>query len=236
MSAQSDYIEWKRKRDEVACLFARVLAAGETSHGQRIEEIDASATSAAIAKSIDERVAKLLADTDCTNAVLLLPNVIDLERFTAAVLQLNGKAHWKVTPSMLADPPGGDVVAIAITRDIPGPIGNMLPSEVLAFGTFPGFPVTRQAPVTAMELFVGTPLVLDPKDGKTPSTKANLAHIPIPALSSPIFNNMMKKTGERRKKSLGIGEPPLPPEDMRAKAKVSFVIPLELALKLGCAP
>jgi hypothetical protein len=228
VSPQARYIEWKRKEEAVACLFARMLATGEPNYGQRIAIIEATAPSR-IAISISNKIAGLISDPKANAAALVFPNVNTLEQLARGMLALKGRADWDVTTSALPSPPGGDIVAVAITRNIPFN-GGMLPSEALVFGPFDEFPRTRRAPVTALEIYVGIPMQLDPKDGKTPSTKVNLAHIDIPSLSQLAHDRLKEMTGKRRLSSLG------EINDMRAKAKVSFVMPLALATTLGCAP
>lgn len=83
--------------------------------------------------------------------------------------------------------------------------------------------------MTTLEIFVGPPQALDPKD-KTPSTKANLAHVLFPAPSQEAFDTVWKNSQRARLASLG------GIDDPRAKAKVSFVLPVALAKKMGVMP
>src|SRR5262249_49743225 len=103
------------------------------------------------------------------------------------------------------------------------------PSEALVLGNFDGFPATRRAPVTALEIFVGVPRAMDPKTGE-PSKKANLAHVELVLPTSDAAQNMWDKSVEGRLTSLG------GVDDVRAKAKVAFVVSSALAESLGCAP
>jgi len=134
-----------------------------------------------------------------------------------------------VKTAALPPPPAGDLVAIHIARLLP--FGETwCPSEVLVLGPFDGFPATRRAPVTAMEVFVGPPLPFDPKS-HLPTTKANVAHMKLPdAITAKMIDKMWEKSGLDRELSLGTKD------DNRAKAKVSFVVPGDLARQMGCAP
>src|ERR1019366_6806679 len=107
-----------------------------------------------------------------------------------------------------------------LARDVALATGVLVPSEALALGPFDAFPATRMAPVTALEIFVGTPLPLDPKK-KTPTTKANLAHVNVtPPLDQTQFAKTWTKSEVARLASLG------GVDDCRAKARVAFVVPL----------
>ena len=96
------------------------------------------------------------------------------------------------------------------------------------------FPNTRRAPYTAFEIYVGEPAPQDPKEHK-PSTKANFAHIDFRDCTlinrdfpQVAVDNMWEQSKVRRLVSLG------GVEDRRAKAKVTFVVPMALATKMEC--
>jgi hypothetical protein len=100
------------------------------------------------------------------------------------------------------------------------------PSEALVLGPFRVFPSTRKAPVVALELFIGEPRPMGPLDDVA-TTKANLAHIELGLPMHKMFQTMWKNSIKGRTKSLG-------GSDNRAKAKVTLVVPVTLARRLGC--
>lgn len=98
-------------------------------------------------------------------------------------------------------------------------------------GDFACFPNTRRAPVTAMELFVGEPLGYDPKTRVPgPVTRANLAHLEVYFATEGARLKAWDDSAAGRTQSLG------GIDDPRAKARVTFVIPMDMADALGCAP
>lgn len=226
MSAESDYLKW-RKKPPVGCVFARLLASRHSDYPQRIETIPTGRTPDRAATDIAQHIDVLVANPDVTAATLLFPDVKSLEHTAQIMLALGNLPHWTVSTNTLQPPPGRPMVTVHIVREIP--FGRATcPSEVLVLGPYQEFPPTRRAPITALEMYVGEPRTDDPKTG-APTTKANLAHIEMNLPSHTAFESMWDKTVEGRKRSLG-------GDDNRAKAKVSFVIPLGMARRLGCAP
>jgi hypothetical protein len=229
MTPKEQYLHWKRTNSAVGCRFARLMAITPSEYGQRIE-VASGASAQPLAVAIDGFVKKHIADPDASALTILLPETNSLPTIVGVALALTPLAGWAVTRWHEPTAPGGAAVAFGIARDVALASGTLVPSEVLALGPFDVFPATRKAPVTALEIFVGTPLALDPKK-KTPTTKANLAHVNVtPPLDQKQFANAWTKSEEARLASLG------GTEDCRAKAKVAFAIPLSLAQSLGCAP
>ncbi|HUD50758.1 hypothetical protein [Parvibaculum sp.] len=225
-SARSNYLAWKLKKLDVGCLFARQIANRPQDYGQTIECVAASSTPARIASSIDQRITRLLGSPKTVAAALLFPSIKGLEQLAAGLVALREKADWNLTFTEM-NHPIGDLVAVGITRTLPMGKGTV-PSEGLVLGPFVEFPPTRRAPVAAFEIFVGPPLLHDPKT-KKPTTKANLAHIDM-RLPGDSAQKMWDRSIAGRLKSLG-GR-----EDARAKAKVAFVMPASMAKKLGVCP
>lgn len=225
MSARADYLRWRQK-PAVGCVFARLIAGRPDDFGQRVEEVPSRGTPAQVARNVDALIVQLETDRTISAAAILLPGITTLEALTRFALALPNYPRWHVTTSGLAASSAGSLVAVHIVRDIP--IGaTTCPSEALVLGPFTEFPPTRRSPVPALEIYIGEPMPHDPKSGR-PTTKANLAHMDLPSLTASAFRAMWKKSEEGRLTSLG-------KEDIRAKAKVSFVIPLSLAQQLGCA-
>lgn len=237
MSARSDYLEWKRRNLAVACLFARMIANRPGDYGQHMAEVNASTSANRIAEGIARAVDRLLTDADVVAATILLPKVDSLPKLAEGLWALRHKTGWAVTSARLNHPPVGTVATVALTRQIPNGGGGMLPSEVLAFGPFSDLPATRRAPVAAIELFVGIPMAQDPKPPHDPPTKVNLAHIETPNLSADAYASMTTRTGKSRRKSLGLSlDEGATDQDLRAKAKVTLVLPEAIAVQLGILP
>lgn len=236
MGIKADYADWKRAPDTVGCVFARMIARVPKDYATAVETINASSSAAQVAGSAAKVVERLVQAPEVAAAALLFPKVTTLDLMAAGFWLLGQKPGWHRTATALTHPSAGDLVAIALTREIANAGDAMLPSEVLAFGPFDPFPATRKAPCVALELFVGMPMELDPKT-KDPATKVNLAHIRTPSLSVPTYENMIAMSGHFRRKSLGLSlVEGATDEDYRAKARVSFVVPKALATSLGIVP
>ena len=227
-SAKKEYLDWKHG-PPVACVFARLLAGQPDNFGQHIAVLRHK-SAAGLAKAVDTRVGSLIDDPMVVAATLLLAEVEGFELLVGLAAELNEKPGWNVKRWNVDDTPIGAVVAFGITRSIPFNAGTV-PSEALVLGPFVKFPATREAPHTALEIFVGVPPGLDPKTKAAP-TKANLAHIDIrPSLmNDAVFESMWTRSVSARLKSLdGV-------DDARAKAKVAFTVPYAEAEALGCLP
>jgi hypothetical protein len=225
MSNSRTYLKWRREPG-VGCMFARMIAGKPDRYQQVLYEVGASSPRTA-AVNIAKRIETLVSDPNVSAAALLLPKVRSLETLLSITLALRDQPKWTVTMTTLANPPAGPLVAVHINRLIPFG-ASACPSEVLVLGPFEEFPNTRRAPFVAMELYVGEPRPEDPKTLQ-PTTKANLAHIEMNLPTHKAFESVWKKSEEGRRASLG-------GEDSRAKAKISFVVPLALAQKHRCVP
>lgn len=228
MTVKDRYLQWRRG-SAVGCNFARLMAVAHTEYGQRVEVV-AGSSAQTLAGTIDSLVTTHVADHDVEALTILLPETDGLQLLVGIALALAQMPGWTVTPWHEPTAPCGAVVAFGVARGIALANGTIVPSEVLVLGPYDVFPATRRAPVTALEIFVGTPLPSDPKK-RTPTTKANLAHVNVsPPLSQKQFSNVWNASIAARLQSLG------GIDDCRAKAKVAFVVPLSLATSMGCAP
>jgi hypothetical protein len=229
MSARSEYLEW-RHGEAVGCVFARLIAIRPGNYGQKVEEIPSRGIPMQVASTIARRIDRFVSDNAVSAAALLLPDIATLEKLTQVAVALRTHPGWLVSFSVLQNSRAGDLVAARIVREIP--FGDTVcPSEALVLGPFPEFPLTRQSPVVALEVYVGEPMPQDPKTHQA-TTKANLAHMDLSRgadLDQHQIDRMWQSSIDARLKSLGV-------EDSRAKAKVSFVIPASLAEQLGCTP
>lgn len=225
MSAKSEYLKWRRG-PPVGCVFARWLSKHPREFGQLIEEIPSAGSPSRVAGTIAVRVDRYLHKNDVCAVALIMPSVTTLNALTQIALALRGHSGWEVTTTAIDDA----VVSVRIVRAIPF-TGTVYASEGLVLGPYDNFPATRRAPVTALEIFVGQPLPIDPKTHQ-PKTKTNLADMDLSGtdLTAQMINQMWANSGTGRLRSLGNID------DLRAKAKVSFVIPTSLATQLGCAP
>lgn len=220
------YRLWKSKNPDVGCVFARYMAMKPGEFGQR-EAVITGRNASAVAADIDGRITEFVDDPSAVAGTLVLPDLKTLADVVGVALALDGKGEWKVTRSLLEGTPGGDVVAFNVVRHVP--MGDTIcPSEALLLGPFKNFPNTRRAPVTALEMFVGIPPTH--KHSGEPTTKVHLADVPLQYPAPAVFNTMWESTRNARRKSLG------GVDDARAKAKVTFCIPIALATKMGCMP
>lgn len=229
MSARAEYLGWRRQA-AIGCVFARWLSGRPSDVGQKIVEIPSDGPPERIARTIARRVEKYVADPEISAAAFVLPRLTRLDRLTKMALALRDHPHWEVTTFALPPCAAGDLVAFHIVRQIPFK-RKTCPSEALVLGTFRGFPATRLAPVTAFEIFVGPPLDRDPKTHE-PTVKANFAHMDLRQtdLDDKTIDAMWSSSKVGRLKSLG------GIDDVRAKAKVAFVISRALARRLRCEP
>jgi hypothetical protein len=231
---EKKYLEWRRTRKDVGCVFARLLAIDPALYKQRVLRLRGDVVSE-LASSIDRIVVDGIAAADVAALTIVMPEIIQLEILVGVALALPATNGWKVTRTLLKDTPAGSVVALGVTREIPFGGEKTLPSETLFLGDFDPFPRTRRSPLPALEVFVGQPLASDPKTGVT-STKANLAHMTVvPPLATKVEKSAWENSPKMRRESLGLTADG-PDNDLRAKAKVSLVVPLALAESLGCAP
>jgi hypothetical protein len=206
------YRSWKRVRADVGCVFARYMAANPERFGQRAAAVRGR-DPGRIAASVAGRISVLVQDPDVAAATLVLPQVSNLGTLTEVALALGSQPQWTVTLRPLLATPIGDLVALNLVRQIPMEGGV-------------SFPNTRRAPVVALGMFVGTAPTCQ-RDGK-PTVRAHLADVVIDGPAKAIFNGMWERTKSERLRSLG------GVDDPRAKAKVSLVIPMDLAKSLGC--
>lgn len=226
MFPKAAYLKWK-DGPQVGCVFARMISWHPARYGQVTERIPDAGTPKQVAGRIATRIEQLVNDRAVAAAALLFPKVSSLKALTQVALALGALPKWNVTTTSLQGAPTGEMVAIHIVREIPFGSASC-PSAALVFGPFQDFPVTRQAPVPALEIFVGEPMVNDPKKG-TPTKKAHLAHIDLRWDNDRMVKRVWNSTIDARKKALG-------GDDVRAKANISFVIPTLLAHELGCQP
>ncbi|HET7084425.1 MAG TPA: hypothetical protein VFI23_06620 [Rhizomicrobium sp.] len=229
MGAIDDYRAWRRLKPAIGCRFAKIIAISPVRWGQVFEVIPAAANATRTAEAIAARVTELIANKPTVAAALLLPHLTDLEETARVMLALGAQPEWTITPTAIDNEVAGALVAYRVARNVP--FGNdTLASESLLLGNFAVFPPTRRSPITALELFVGEPLPNDPKSGG-PSKIANLAHmITRDQIGDKPFDHMWDESVKGRRKSLG------DKDDNRARARVTFVVPIAMARRLGYAP
>jgi hypothetical protein len=228
MTAVQDYLKWRRS-NPIGCMFARLIAIQPGKYKQVVECVPAGNGPAQTAQNISVRIDALIADRAVAAAALLFPEIKTLEGIARVMLALGGQPKWTVIPTVLDNEVVGQMVAIRVSREIPFG-ATTCQSEALVLGKFAAFPPTRKSPITALEIFIGEPLVNDPKTGE-PTEKANLAHIDARSvLGDEPFDGVWDKSVAGRKESLGDRD------DNRAKAKVTLVLTPALARRLGCSP
>jgi hypothetical protein len=219
------YRSWKRTRADIGCVFARLMATKATpGYG---EVVVAGSDPPMVAREVATQIKTFVDDPQVFGAALVLPDVNDLPTLTKMALELASEPLWTVTRRIISGTPIGDVLAFNVVREISKADGGTCPSEALALGPFSEFPKTRRAPVTALEIFVGTAPTHQPTG--EPTVKAHLADFNIEGLpASSTFQLMWDGSKTGRLKSLG------GVDDLRAKAKVTFAIPMSVAALIGC--
>lgn len=228
------YLEWQRG-PEIGCSFARRIARNPAIYQRRVEVVRGSVT-ATVAAAVDAAITAAAKDPSFSSAAVLMPEITKIDDLARVALALaSNTPPWTVAQSLLPATPVGPMIAFHVTRQIPSSTSTTCPSEALMLGDFKEFPNTRKAPITALEIFVGVPSPNDPKSGK-PSTKANLAHLQLPYPSPEAFKRAWSSAEKGRAESLGVPLHVPDKDDVRAKAKVSFVIRPVVAKKLGCHP
>jgi hypothetical protein len=209
-------------------MFARNMSIDPPRWGQTFRVVPTGSTPIKVAENLAKCVDDLIADNKVTGAGLVMPMLATLEETVKVMLALGVLPKWSVIPGKLNNEVVGELVSLRIARRIPFGNGEC-DSESLVLGNFPEFPPTRRSPLTVMEIYVGEPLQSDPKSGK-PTEKANLAHMIARDKYPGNFDSVWQKSMEGREASLGRKD------DNRAKAKVTLVMPVPMAKKLGCAP
>ena len=227
VSPRTQYLSW-RGSAAIGCKFARLLAKKPGQFGQRFVRVPKLRTAPQVAKKIASIVDGLVADEAVSVAALFLPGLTTLEHTAEVMIALDNEPQWGVAARLLPLQAAGDFIALRVVRDIPFEMETR-PSEALVFGNFPEFPPTRRAPVTVLEVFVGKPRPWGPLDD-APIDKVNLAHIELNLPTHGHFERMWKTSKTGRAASLE------DPEDARAKAKVTLVVPPAMARHLGCHP
>jgi len=232
MGVVSDYLNWRRLQPDVGCMFARVIAARPEHYKQAVEAVTSKSSVARVAAAAERRVKKYIDDKNIAALALVFPEIVAIENLIETFCALGSLPEWKLQCVNIACPEPKKFVGVCLSRQIPFGEGAC-PSEALVLGPFDVFPRTRRSPVTAMELFVGEPRPFDPKEGKAPTTKANLAHMEMFYPTHAAFQRAWNQSMEGRTKSLN---EVLPDVDGRAKAKIAFAIPSDLAASFGLKP
>jgi hypothetical protein len=211
------YLAW-RKSGQMACVFARYLAVEHSGHGQRWRVIRTPVEQ--LAGEIAAAIAEDVGDPDVLVSAVIMPEVNSLGALVKVATALGSESDWRLAQVTLPETPAGASVAFQLTRMVRRVDGVQVPSEVLVMGPFVEFPITRRAPRTALEIFVGVSPLVDAKTQK-PTDRGNLAQLNLEeALPSEHVQQVMwDRTKHDRLKLLGDREDP------RAKARVSFVVP-----------
>jgi len=201
------------------------MAGATDRYGQRIEEI-AGTVASTIASTVDSFVTKFIGDPDVEAAAFVLFDVTQPLTIVDVALHLQKLSGWKVSHELLPSTAEGPMVAFKVTRDVQLASKKIVPSEALVLGPLDGFPATRKAPITAIEIFVGTPPEIDPKSQK-PTERANLAHVTMTGMPPSVFKGQWDMSVKHRLIELGNIDDP------RAKAKVAFVVRPAIVQSLG---
>lgn len=222
------YRNWRRSM-QMPCVFARFMTSPTGGDSQKYVELHGNAANN-VAAEIEREMSAAVKEPELQALSILLPTLQTLELVVETTLELSKLPHWKVTRRWVELESKDRYVAFAVTRSIPAHSG-LADSEILVMGQFDAFPVSRRAPFTAFEVYVGHAPGMDAKT-RLPTTRANLANVQLRTIpnGSPLHDTLWEKTKVERRTILG------GIDDPRAKAKVSFVIPASLATKMQVEP
>ena len=206
------YLDWLR-RGQVGCVFAQLLGRPANRLQMRTVVLLEPEVSEC-ARQIDILVHEAVDDSRTEAATILLPAVLSSEQLVYLLLAPSDLPSWSIEREA---PWRKRLTLVGMRVQIEGGVW----AEVLGLGPFTFFPPTRQGPITSLEIRT------KPKGSKWskihPKMRAShLADIKTDDFLSPKRHGILFKTFTPwlRKRVLGGG-----PEDQRAKAGVTFVVP-----------
>ncbi len=212
--ADAVYSHWQT-RPQIACIFARMMAPNLADFGifrmvypGAIRKTDVRP----IAKAAASFVTNSIADPKCEAASILIPGLLDAPSLVALCRAIGKHDGWSIKAA--TNPSDRlDRVYVELRRNV----GDGVLAEALGFGPFDFLPLTRRAPVTAIELRTKPDFASDPKDPfKEP--RAHLADMLNTGLRGTEFEHAWRGSGSARARVLG-------GNDSAARARVAFAIP-----------
>lgn len=212
------YLDWLR-RPQVGCVFAQLLARPAYRAGIKTVVVRGSEGSRApndTATEIVGHVDESAKDPSIEALTVLLPEVLDIELLSRLVWELSRRPGWSIEREHLWR---GTLVLVGLRAEIvPGVI-----AEILGMGPFDIFPTTRQCPITTLEIRTKRKRAKVSQRSQT-HLAAHLADMPVEHIltAAEFRSRFVKFTPALKKRILGNQE------DMRAKASVTYSLPVAI--------
>ena len=212
------YLDWLF-RPQVGCVFAQLLARPVYRTGIRTVVVRGS-SGIGDPSELAVEIHRLVQDSvqDAANEALsvLLPQVRDLVVLADLVWELGKQPGWTIE---IEQRWRNTLVLIGLRVEV----GNGVVAETLGMGPFDIFPITRQSPVTTLEIRTKPTIARRSKVSET-HLATHLADIPIShkLTRAEITSRSNRFTPWLKKRILGT------PDDARAKARVTYSIPVAI--------
>lgn len=218
--AETVYRHWQRQ-PQIACAFAQIIAENPAAHGIRTKVVGDNVNLADVtctAESVSTFVEEVIADPGIKGATVLIPGLLDVAVLVAFCCALATQQRWKLRAELNPSDRQSRVY-VELKREVGvNEEGKIVLAEVLGFGPFNFLPLTRRAPVTALELRTKPDNAGAPKNAfKQP--RAHLADLRID-MDFPTVRRVWARTEDARIEVLG-------GDDSAARARITFAIPQE---------
>ena len=216
------YLDWLR-RPQVGCVFAQLLARPVNRTGMRTVVARGSSgvgDPGELAMQIAQLVDDSVQDPSCEALSVLMPQVLNDEILAQLVWELGTQPGWDIEREHIWR---RTLVLIGMRVKIAGDVV----AETLGMGPFETFPPTRQCPITTLEIRTKRKRAKKSHLSKT-HLAAHLADIATDhMLSRQRHRDLFAKfTPWLRRRILGNQQ------DMRAKAGVTYSLPVAIWLSL----
>lgn len=212
------YLDWLR-RSQVGCIFAQLLARPRNRTGMRtviVRGSHASDDPTELAIEIDHLVNESVNDASNEAITVLLPQMLSIELLARLLWELSHFSGWMIEREQPWRP---SLVRIGLRVEI----GEDVVAEVLGMGPYSFFPNTRQCPISTLEVRT-KPFGARPSHVSNTYLASHLAQIPVGhVLTTEQISVLSKKFTRALRNRILAGE-----EDMRAKASVTYSIPVAI--------
>ena len=205
------YRDWQR-RSQVACVFARRIATQPRKYNVETVVVQ-EAPAEEMTGVIDSTAKAVMAARGSHEALtILLPKLVDSMLLAVFCKRLGARNdHWRIE----AVPNPSDRLK-RVHVSLRFTLRKDVEAEILGLGPFDFLPLTRRAPITALE--VRTKVEGHKKRGRSKVGRSHLADIPWPAANSAWYDRSWKQSEEARRTVLG-------GDDSAARARITFAIP-----------
>ena len=212
------YLDWLR-RGQVGCIFAQLFARKRNRTNLRtirLLENSHDPNNSSLPKLIAAATEEAVSDPRTEALTVLLPDILQPEKLVKMLQDLSRLANWSIESET---PWRGTIALIGLRVEI----GNSVRAEVLGMGPFDFLPPTRQCPITTLEIRTKPRYALLNKI--LPLWKrAHLAQLPTEAFLKGKERGIRfgELTPRLRLRILGGND------DARAKARITFAVPLAI--------